>query len=150
MADKPHTTIESRMAGLSQDWLDSTQEEILEPDLAIVDPHHHFWDFRTHRYLLDELLADTGSGHNIEATVFLECGAFYRADGPKEERPIGEVEAVNGLAAMAASGRYGATRAAAGIVGLADLTLGARIEDVLAQQVAISGGRFKGGRKRRR
>ena len=146
MADKPHTTIESRMAGLSQDWLDSTQEEILEPDLAIVDPHHHFWDFRTHRYLLDELLADTGSGHNIEATVFLECGAFYRADGPKEERPIGEVEAVNGLAAMAASGRYGATRAAAGIVGLADLTLGARIEDVLAQQVAISGGRFKGVR----
>lgn len=144
MTDKPATTIESRMALLKEEWLTSTREEILEPDLPIVDPHHHFWDFPTHRYLLDELLADTGSGHNIEATVFLECGAFYRADGPAEERPIGEVEAINGLAAMAASGRYGATRAAAGIVGLADLTIGARVEEVLAQQVAVSGGRFKG------
>ena len=144
MIDKPRTTIESRMAGLSKEWLNATQEEILEPDLPIVDPHHHFWDFPTHRYLLDELLDDTGSGHNIEATVFLECAAFYRADGPKEERPIGEVEFVNGLAAMAASGRYGDTRAAAGIVGLADLTIGAAVEDVLAKQLAVSGGRFKG------
>ena len=144
MADKPLTTIETRMAGLKEEWLTSTQEDILEPDLPIVDPHHHFWDFRTHRYLLDELLADTGSGHNIEATVFLECAAFYRADGPVAEKPVGEVEFVNGLAAMAASGRYGKTRAAAGIVGLADLTLGAPVEDILSQQLAVSGGRFKG------
>ena len=60
MIDKPRTTIESRMAGLSKEWLNATQEEILEPDLPIVDPHHHFWDFPTHRYLLDELLDDTG------------------------------------------------------------------------------------------
>ena len=70
---KPHSTIATRMSGIREDWLAKTREEILEPDLAIVDPHHHLWDFPTHRYLLPELLADTGSGHKIESTVFIEC-----------------------------------------------------------------------------
>jgi predicted TIM-barrel fold metal-dependent hydrolase len=131
-------------SGIKQEWLALHREDILEPDLEIVDPHHHLWDFARHRYLLPELLADTGSGHAIVQTVFIECTACYRADGPAELKPVGETEFVNGIAAMSASGAYGKTRVAAGIVGMADLTLGARVEQVLAAHVAAGGGRFRG------
>ena len=92
-------------------WLAQVTEPILEPDLPIVDPHHHLWDFPTNRYFLDELLRDTGSGHRVIATVFVECGSMYRGDGPRALTPIGETEFVNGIAAQSASGRYGHTRA---------------------------------------
>jgi L-fuconolactonase len=122
-------------------------EDILEPDLPIVDPHHHLWDHKRHRYLLDELRADTGSGHRIVATVFVDCLAFYRADGPAALRPVGETEFANGVAAMCASGVYGELRACAGIVSHADLTLGVGARDVLLAHIAAAGGpggRFKG------
>jgi predicted TIM-barrel fold metal-dependent hydrolase len=119
-------------------------EPALEPDLPIIDPHHHLWDLPTHRYLLPDLLADTGSGPRIESTIFIECTACYRADGPAELRTLGETEFVNGIAAMSASGGYGPTRAAAGIVGLVDLTIGARAEEVLRAHMAAAGPRFKG------
>ena len=99
-------------------------EEVIDPALPICDPHHHLWDRHGHRYLLDELLADTGQAdaqgarHNVRSTVFVECASMYRADGPEPLRPVGETEFVNGIAAMSASGGYGATRVAAGIVGL--------------------------------
>ena len=64
--------------------LGEAQEEILERALEICDPHHHLWDRSGHRYLLDQLLADTGSGHNITHSVFVECGSIYPADGPTE------------------------------------------------------------------
>ena len=137
-------SVESRMTAIDDAWLATTEEEILEPDLPIVDPHHHLWDFPFHRYLLHELLEDTGSGHNVRATVFIECGAMYRGGGPKAEAPVGEVEFVNGTAAMSASGRYGETAACAGIVGFADLTLGAAAEDVLQAEIAAGNGRFRG------
>jgi L-fuconolactonase len=124
-------------------WLAEVKEEILEPALPICDAHHHLWDHPGRRYLLDELLADTGSGHNIVATVFVECVSMYRSDGPLAMRPIGETEFVNGLAAMSASGRYGPTRAAAGIVGFADLTLGEEVGAVLDAHLAASP-RFRG------
>ena len=114
------------------DWLALTQEPALEPELPICDPHHHFWDFRTgripyQRYLLHELAADMQSGHNVRSTVFIEARAMYRADGPEEMRPVGEVEFVQGLAAASASGLYGPGRAAAAIVGHANLNLGERV-----------------------
>ena len=133
-----------------KNWLDRTQEATLEPELPICDPHHHLWDHREgsiypmRRYLLDELLADTGSGHNVVSTVFIECRAMYRADGPKAMRPVGETEFVNGIAAMSASGQYGETRAAAGIVGHADLTQGDAVTAVLEAHIAAGGGRFRG------
>ncbi len=142
--DKPHSTVGSRMTGLDEAWLGLTREEIIEPDLPIIDPHHHLWDFAEYPYGLDGILADTGSGHNIIQTVFLECTACFRADGPEEEKPIGEVEYVNGIAAMSASGKYGPTRVASGIVGLAELRRGAAVEAVLEKQIAVGGGRFKG------
>ena len=73
-----------------QEWLDQVVEETLEPDLKICDPHHHLGEFPSRRYLLDELLADVGSGHNVVSTVFVECGAMLRATGPESMRPVGE------------------------------------------------------------
>ena len=137
-------------------------EPILEPELPIVDPHHHLWDRRTYaapaggehpfmtaiadarRYLLDELLADTGSGHNVVATVFVECGAFYSSDTTPDMAPVGETEFVNGVAAMSASGLYGDMRACKGIVSKADLLLGDAVKPVLEAHIRAGGGRFKG------
>jgi L-fuconolactonase len=120
-------------------------EAALEPELKIIDPHHHFWDTpQRGRYFLPDLLADIGGGHSIVATVFLECQAMYRKHGPAEMAPVGEVEFVNGIAAMSASGNYGPTRVAEAIIGHADLRLGARVRDVLEAEIAVGGGRFRG------
>ncbi len=127
-----------------QEWLDRWHEEILEPALPIVDPHHHLWDRPGWRYLLDELLADVNSGHNVVATVFVQCRSMHRADGPEEMKPIGETEFVNGVAAMSASGQYGPARLFAGIVSYADLRLGARVREVLEAHVRAGNGRFRG------
>ena len=114
----------------NQAWLSGgAAEATLEPDLPICDPHHHLWDDRRgaiqERYLLDEILADVGGGHNIVSTVFIECGAMFKAVGPEAYRCVGETEFVNGIAAMSASGGYGPSRIAAGIVGTVDPRLGA-------------------------
>ena len=128
-------------------WLArAANEPILDPDLPIIDTHHHLWERPDHRYLLRELLADIRTGHNIVATVFLQCHAMYRADGPEEFRPVGETEFVAGIAAMSDSGGYGAPRIAAGIVGYADLTLGDRAGAVLEAHIRAGGGRFRGVR----
>ena len=131
------------------DWLALTEEPTLEPEIPICDPHHHFWDFRNERipyqrYLLHELIADIDSGHNVRSTVFVEARAMYRADGPEEMRSVGEVEFVQGLAAASASGLYGTSRAAAAIVGHANLNLGERVEPVLEALQAASPNRFRG------
>ncbi len=131
------------MAIGSEEWLALTREDILEPDLPICDPHHHLWDHPNSRYLLDELLADTGSGHNVVSTVFVECASMYRAGGEVALQPVGETEFVNGVAAMSASGQYGATRACLGIVSFADLTLGAAAGEVLDAHLSVTD-RFKG------
>jgi len=116
-------------------------EAILEPDLPICDPHHHLWDFPNSRYLLPELLADAQSGHMVESTVFVECGSFYRAGGPEPMKFVGETEFVGGVAAMAASGRYGPVMACEGIVGRADLLGGAAVGAVLESHVRAGGSR---------
>ncbi len=134
--------------GTNDAWLALLEEEIVEPDLRICDPHHHLWGERKGaimpRYLIEELLADTGSGHNIVSTVFVEAKAMYRADGPEEMKCVGEIEFVNGVAAMAASGIYGPTRACAGIIGAANLGLGSAAGDVLDAMIAAAPHRFRG------
>ncbi|MGE0719316.1 MAG: amidohydrolase [Alphaproteobacteria bacterium] len=130
-------------------WLAQVREEALEPELPICDPHHHLWDkrplFVEPRYLLDEILLDTGAGHNVVSTVFIECGAMFRADGPEDLRCVGETEFVNGIAAMSASGGYGPCRVAAGIVGTAPLRRGgAATARALDAQIAAGNGRFRG------
>ncbi len=143
-------------------------EPIIDPELPIVDAHHHLW-YRPEglyggsmhmeglfpemtapitgsftRYLLEEFLADLNSGHNVTATVFAETGAMYRANGPVEMKSVGEVEFANGVGAMAASGLYGKARVCAGIVGYADLLLGDSIQDVLQAQIDVGGSRYRG------
>ena len=127
-----------------EDWVNRRKEPALEPELPIVDPHHHLWVRPGWRYMLDDFLADTGTGHNIVATVFVEAGSMYRDSGPIEMRPVGETEFVNGMAAICASGYCGKTRVAAGIVGYADLRLGSRVEPVLAALLRAGGDRFRG------
>ena len=131
------------------DWLALTTEPTLEPDMPICDAHHHFWDFELgripyQRYLLHELSADINTGHNVRSTVFLEVRAMYRSTGPEEMRPVGEVEFAQGLAAASASGLYGPCRAAAAIIGHANLNLGERVEPVLDALQAASPNRFRG------
>ncbi|MGI9421760.1 MAG: amidohydrolase family protein [Hyphomicrobiaceae bacterium] len=129
-------------------WLEQVVETPLEPDLRICDPHHHLWDFREdgvqRRYLLDEMLEDVSGGHNITSTVFIECGTMFREGGPEPYRAVGETEFVNGISAMSASGLYGPTRIAAGIVGTADLKIGDAAADLLDSQIAAGNGRFRG------
>ena len=121
-------------------------EAVLEPDLPIIDPHHHLWDnraatsiFEQTVYLCEEIMSDINkSGHNITQTVFAQCGAFFRADGPKDMRCVGETEFVQGVAAMSRSGIYGSTRLCTGIFGSADLRAGASVEPVLEAHLAAS------------
>jgi L-fuconolactonase len=126
-------------------WLALRNEPIIQPELPIIDPHHHLWD-RGSRYLLDEVLRDIGGGHNVRATVHLQCDSMYRAEGDRGLAPIGETEFVNGVAAMSASGLYGPARVCAGIVGFADLFLGARVDEVLEAHVGAAAARFRGVR----
>lgn len=136
--------IASPFPPIREAWLASHQEEILDPDLPIIDPHHHLFDYPTWRYLLDDLLKDINTGHAIMATVFAECGAMYKASGPQELRPVGETEFVVGAAAMTESERYGTCHVGAGIVGHADLTIGSRVREVLQAHIQKGGGRFRG------
>ena len=125
-------------------WLTLTTEDPIAPELPICDPHHHLWDHPDSRYLLEELLRDTGGGHNIVQTVFVECRSKYRQEGPEEMQPVGETEFVQDIATQSESGQYGKTRVAAGIVGFANLTLGAAVKPVLEAHVAAGRGRFRG------
>ena len=129
------------------DWLASAEpEEILLPDLPIVDAHHHLWERPSYPYLIPEFAADLATGHNVVATVYADCGSFYRGDGPELLRPVGETEFVVGQAAQSASGRYGRTRIAEALFGYADLTRGQGVREVLDAHVAAGNGRFRGVR----
>jgi len=150
---------------------DITPEAPIDPELPIVDAHHHLWLLpetalcamespslglatailvptlrRRSRYLFEEYLADINSGHNIRASVFVEAHAMYRADGPSQLRSVGEVEFVNGVAAMSASGLFGQARVCSGIVSGIDLRAGAPVESVLAAHIQAGGGRLRGVR----
>ena len=127
-------------------WLESLQEDVIEPDLPIIDPHHHLWIRNGYTYLMPELAADLNSGHNVVATVFAECHSMYRKDGEETLRSLGETEFVRGQAAMSASGEFGDTRACDILFGNVDLTLGGAVEPILEQHMQASGGRFRGVR----
>ncbi len=125
-------------------WLKLTVEEPIDPDLPICDPHHHLWDRPNNRYLLEELLGDTGGGHRIVQTVFVECQSMNKKDGPQEIQPVDETKFVQGIADKVAGGQYGVTAVASGIVSFADLTLGAAVAPVLEAHIAASKNRFRG------
>jgi L-fuconolactonase len=119
------------------EWLSRTTESALEPELPICDPHHHLWEYPTSRYLRAEFLRDIEAGHRILKTVHVECLQWYRTAGPAELRCVGETEFIDAIGATdeRACGR---PRIAAGIVGFADLTLGAAVLPVLDAHLAAS------------
>ena len=127
-----------------EDWLAQTTEEVIDPARPIVDPHHHLWDRGGQRYMIEEMAADIASGHNIVATVYVDCRSMYRASGPEAFRPVGEVEFANGVAAMSASGGYGPAQINAGIVSHVNLLLGDGARPVLEAEIAAGNGRFRG------
>lgn len=102
-------------------WLEQTVEQALEPDLPIVDSHHHLWSHPGDEYFLEDLWADTGAGHNVVQTVFVECGERGRADGPPELRLLEETRWV---AELAGQSDHASGAVIAGIVGYVDLRLG--------------------------
>jgi predicted TIM-barrel fold metal-dependent hydrolase len=130
------------MAAARQEWLKLTVETPLDPGLPICDPHHHLWERPEERFLVEELLEDVHSGHNIVSTVFIECREMWRKGGPQEMRPIGETEFVEGI--VGPRGKHGDTAVAAGIVGFAALTLGAAVAPVIEGHLAASPKRFRG------
>lgn len=128
-------------------WQAGHAEAILEPDLAIVDAHHHLVDNKHGRYLFADYLKDINSGHRIVASVYVQAFAMFRKDGPEHLRPIGETEFVRGMSAMGASGTYGETRVCHGIVGYADLRRHETTEATLRAHIEAGGGRFRGIRQ---
>jgi len=144
-------------------------EHIIEPSLPIIDAHHHLYILpeaslmamehedslisralipvlRRHpRYVFDEFMADVGSGHNVRATVHIDAETMYRASGPEWMRSVGEVEFINGIAAISASGLFGDVKICAAIVGGGiDLRMGERVEDALTTHIQVAGGRYRG------
>jgi predicted TIM-barrel fold metal-dependent hydrolase len=120
---------------------------ILEPDLPIIDSHHHLRDRRDSYYMFDDYVQDVQRGHNIVASVYVECMTMHRLDGPEVLRPIGEIEFANGVAAVSAAGKYGPCRIAAAIVGYADLRHGDAVGELLDRGLAAAPDRLRGIRQ---
>ena len=125
-------------------WYAAVTEDIIEPERPIVDPHHHLWEStsRWGRYVLEDLWADTESGHKIEKTVFIDCHSGYRTDGPEHLKPVGETEFVARVAAQSTQREDAATIAA--IVGHANMRLGEGVAEVLAAHEEAGNGLFRG------
>ncbi len=137
---KPQDTIEGHRA-----WLAQVTEPTIDADRPIVDPHHHLWRHKTKPYLLEQLWEDTETGHNIEATMFMECGSEYRKDGPEHLRSVGETEFVANLADEAAKDPSKAQ--IIGIISWADLR-DTRLDETPNAHEEAAGGRFRGIRHR--
>lgn len=122
----------------------SLTETPLDPALPICDAHHHLWERPPDRYLLDDWLGDLRSGHNVVATVGVECGYGYRTGGPENLKPVGETEFLEAVASQAESDPSIEAKVVAAIVGFADLTLGDGVAAVLEAHRAASPTRFRG------
>ena len=129
-------------------WQGPFTEEVIEPELAIIDAHHHLQEDSKGRYLFEESVADMATGHNFIATVHVQARSMKRSTGPEHLRDIGEIEFARGIAAMAATGLYGGVRVCDGIVGWADFRLDpGLVAEILDASEEAAGGRFRGIRQ---
>jgi predicted TIM-barrel fold metal-dependent hydrolase len=126
---------------VNEAWLARLREDILEPELPIVDAHHHMWERASGVYLVPQLMADVTAGHDVRGTVYIQCGYGFRTDGPEELKPVGETETVVRITAGDGPG------ICAGIVGYTDFRLGESVDAVLEAHVAAGLGRFRGIRQ---
>ena len=129
------------------DWLNQVKEEIIDPQLPIIDPHHHLWNgddqlAGSFPYLIEHLNEDTFSGHNIVGTIFMECAAGYYSNGEEKYKPVGETEFVINL--INESKNLKKSTNIIGIIGFADLMLGSEVKDVLDKHLLKGEGMFKG------
>lgn len=122
-------------------------ETIIDPDLPIIDSHHHLFNNPNITYSATDYAEDAAAGHRIIASVYVDAHSNYRENGPEHLRPIGEVEFANAVGTGAAEGRFGAVQICAGIVGHADLRFGSRIGELLDQAMEIAPTRFRGIRQ---
>ena len=128
---------------LRADWLGQVQEEILDPGREIVDPHHHLWTHGTPEnqavYELDALWSDTGAGHNVVQTVYIECRSYWDKSAPDHLQPVGETRHIADLARADGPSRI------AGIIAFADLTLPPeQLDEVLDAHIEAGQGLVKG------
>lgn len=126
------------------DWLCKVNEDIIDPAQPIIDPHHHLWQARPDRYLIPDLIEDIATGHNVLATVFIQCRSEYRSSGPEALRPVGETEFIVQQVREYERRPFGKLDVCAGIVGHADCCLGEAIDEVLEAHIQAGRGRFKG------
>ncbi|MEL7186881.1 MAG: amidohydrolase family protein [Pseudomonadota bacterium] len=130
---------------MSNRWLDQVQEDIIDPERPIIDPHHHLWNDKDGSdYELDKLWADTSSGHNILGTVFVECSTNYRKDGPEPLRPVGETEYVAEMAAESRRGNSPGQSPILAIVAHANLKLGSAVTEVFDAHREAAAGLLRG------
>jgi L-fuconolactonase len=129
-------------------WQGAFAEEVIDPEIPIIDAHHHLQEDRNGRYLFHESVADMAAGHHFVATVHVQARSMTRAEGPAHLRDIGEIEYARGAAAMAATGLYGGVRVCEAIVGWADLRLDlGLVAEILDASEEAAGGRFRGVRQ---
>lgn len=122
----------------TSEWLNQVIETVIEPDLPIVDPHHHLWPNGTGMgYGLEELKADTTDGHRIINTVFVECGAVY------DRRSSDPFACVAETAYVAGEAERDPDHLIAGIVAKADLRSD-HLAEILDAHTEAGLGRFRG------
>ena len=138
-------SIASMFGNPRPDWLALHSEAAIEPSLPIVDSHHHLWQLEGNRYLLQDFADDLAGGHNVTASVYVECGSRYREGGPDALRPLGEVEFAAKVFAEAAG--HGKTAVCSAIVGTADLSLGGKVREVLEGAIDVGRGHLRGIRR---
>ena len=125
--------------------------DVLEPELPIVDAHHHLFGSPQDalHYRLEDLQHDIAGGHRVLGTVYVEAyESGWRKTGPVAMRPVGEVEMIEPLTRAPVQTPRGSCQVAAGIVSYADLTLGDGVADVLEEQLKAAQGRLRGVRHR--
>jgi predicted TIM-barrel fold metal-dependent hydrolase len=129
----------------TQEWLDQVIEDVVEPELEIIDPHHHLWPAgQGLPYQRDDLHRDVdgkpGRGaHNVVATVFMECGSAYDRAAPEHLRSLGETRYI---AEQALDDPRPLIR---GIVGHVDLRRD-DLDDLLDRHIEAGRGLFRGVR----
>jgi predicted TIM-barrel fold metal-dependent hydrolase len=136
------------MTTAAAEWVSLTHEEPIDSQRRIVDAHHHLWGEGqglggSPAYLGEHLRGDM-NGHNVVASVYVECGIGYRTDGPEHLRPVGETV----FAASEARRSAGSRAPILGIVAHADLALDeAEVQDVLDLHAEAGCGLFRGIRQ---
>tara|TARA_B100001093_G_scaffold316138_1_gene301623 strand:- start:4091 stop:5098 length:1008 start_codon:yes stop_codon:yes gene_type:complete len=119
---------------------------LYEPEREIIDAHHHLWKTgpMAESYELTKFRYDTGTGHNVVGTMFVECGVSYLDTGPDRFKPIGESRFARKNAEKSEIEAGPGKPPILGIVAYADLMQGKAAKDILLAQKEAAGEYFSG------